>query len=67
MATWTKKDWDKLKRLPLKNPVYQASTALSSRLDSPGDKSILTALHGLKRRQSAAGKKRKQKQSWNYG
>ena len=64
---WTKEHWDKFKKARLDGPYYQNSKSLMSSLDSPGDRNILKALVGLKRRQSAAGKKRKQKQSWNYG
>jgi len=64
---WTKKNWDSFKKARLDGPYYRGTKSTMARLNSPGEKYTLAALFGLKQRQHAAGKKRKQKQSWNYG
>ena len=64
---WTKENWDSFKKARLDGPYYRGTESTMARLLSPGEKYSLKALRGLKRRQSASGKKRKQKQSWNYG
>jgi len=64
---WTKEHWDRFKKARLDGPFYRGTESTMARLNSPGEKYSLKALSELKRRQSAAGKKRKQKQSWNYG
>ena len=64
---WTKEHWDKLKKAPLDGPYWENPKGLKSRLDSTTEKSIVEALFRFKEGQRTAGKKRKQKQSWNYG
>jgi hypothetical protein len=64
---WTKEHWDNFRGASLDGPHYQNSKSLMSSLPSTGERSIYKALLNLKERESAAGKKRKQKQSWNYG
>tara|TARA_Y100001951_G_C11119611_1_gene172042 strand:- start:12 stop:212 length:201 start_codon:yes stop_codon:yes gene_type:complete len=64
---WTKEHWDSFKKAPLDGPHYQAPKAMRSRLSTTQDQAIHIALEGLKHSQRDAGKKRKQKQSWNYG
>ena len=64
---WTKEHWDNFRGARLDGPHYQNAKSLMSSLPSTGERDILKALLNLKERESAAGKKRKQKQSWNYG